>query len=73
MVFNVEELGLIHGALVSRERILREDWIPAWGEDTQRGQELQKEADAIHRLRSVVCSAKISLELGIPLDAMLPT
>jgi hypothetical protein len=65
MKLSVEELNAIHGALVTRERVIREDWIPAWGEDTKRAEELRKEADLINALRSRVCNAKIEAELGV--------
>lgn len=64
MNLTAEELDTIHAALIMRERILREDWIPSWSNDSNRVAELQKQLDSIPALRSKVCCAKLSLELG---------
>lgn len=71
MELTITELDTIHAALITRERILRDDWIPAW-EGTVRAEALKAELAVIPGLRSRMCAAKLSLELGFTIDPVAP-
>ena len=67
MELTIQELNAIHSALITRERILQSDFIPAC-EGTSRVEALRAELAMIPGLRSRVCAAKLSLELGFDIQ-----
>lgn len=61
--FTIEELDLIHISLITRQRVIRDRRIPN-AIDIERKNALIVEANALANLRSKVCAAKLSKELG---------
>lgn len=62
-VFTIEELNKMHLGLITRERVIREQWIPCT-KDSNDVNRLMKEADFLAALGRKVCAAQISKELG---------
>jgi hypothetical protein len=65
--FTIDELNSIHLALITRERVIREQWIP----NTTGGgaiQRLMDEAAALDVLQKKVCAAQLSKELGFTIE-----
>jgi hypothetical protein len=67
MELTIKELQAIHSALITRERILRDNFIPAC-EGTSRVEELKTELDLLPGLRSRICAAQLSKELGFEIS-----
>jgi hypothetical protein len=59
----VEELDLIHSALIHRRRTLP-DLINAWGINSARGRELRREMDMLPALSEKVCEVLVDATLG---------
>ncbi len=67
--FTIEELSRMQLSLITRERVIREQWIPNTT-DASEVQELTAEADAIDTLSKKVCAAKLSKELGFYVEPL---
>ena len=67
MELSINELSTIHAALITRQRVLRDDFIPAC-EGTSRVEALRAELAAIPNLAARVCAAQLSLELGFEIQ-----
>jgi len=65
--FTIDELNSIHLSLITRERVIREEWIPNTT-GASAIQRLMDEADAIDRLQKKVCAAQLSKELGFTIE-----
>ena len=65
--FTIDELNSIHLSLITRERVIREQWIPntTGASDIQ---SLMDEADALGRLQKKVCAAKLSKQFGFTVE-----
>ena len=64
------ELGHIHLSLCTRERVIREEWIP---NSTVEKNKLLAEADELQRLAHKVCAAQLSKELGFYIRPVVPS
>lgn len=69
--FSIDDLKMMHRALITRERVIRDHWIPS-ERDTDKRNLLVAEADAIDALQKRVCAAQVSLELGFYVPAAVP-
>ena len=67
--FTIEELDTIHLSLITRERVIRKEWIPCKS-FADRVEDLTAEADALRALSLKVCAAKLSKELGFDIGAI---
>lgn len=65
--FSIDELKMIHLAMISRERIIREDRIPD-ERDSVKVAALTAEADALRSLGRKACAAQLSKELGFEIQ-----
>ena len=67
--FTIEELKMMHLSLISRERVLRKDYIPH-ERDAIKQNALVAEADAVRTLGRKVCAAQLSMELGFYIEPL---
>jgi len=68
MSFTIKELDIIHSALITRERTVREKWLPHTPDTDKNKASLLEEMSMIEDLGRKVCCAKLSLELGFHID-----
>jgi len=61
---NAAQLEVIHAALITRQRIVREDYIPAYPEGSARREELVRELSMIGGIITEVVHAQLSQQLG---------
>lgn len=67
--FTIEELKKIHLALISRERLLVERWIPI-ERDSDKKESMMQEAVGLGILAKKVCAAQLSKELGFEIPPL---
>ncbi len=67
--FTIDELNRIHLALITRERVIREQWIPNTT-GSSAVQRLMDEASALDVLQKKVCAAQLSKELGFTIEPL---
>jgi hypothetical protein len=67
--FTIEELKAIHLSVITRQRVLREDWIPS-ERDTVRKNSLIAQADLLDAIGKKVCAAQVSKELGFYIEPL---
>jgi len=68
--FTIEQLDMIHSSLITRERVIREQWIPNTT-GSSAVQRLMDEASALDVLQKKVCAAKLSKELGFYIEPIV--
>ena len=68
--FTIDELDMMHRSLITRERILRDEWIPCTS-DSEDVKRLVDDANATRTLARKVCAAKLSKELGFHIDPII--
>ncbi len=68
--FTIDELDMLHRALITRERILRDEWIP-YTIDSEDVKRLTNDANATRTLARKVCAAKLSKELGFIINPIM--
>ncbi len=61
--FTIDELDMLHRSLITRERIIRDQYIPCTS-DSEDVKRLTDDANATRTLARKVCAAKLSKELG---------
>lgn len=61
--FTIAELDALHLAVITRERVIREQWIQTARNPTEKDS-MTAEADALDALSKKVCAAKLTKELG---------
>ena len=66
--FSIEDFKSMHLSLITRERMIRSQWIPLERDPVKRDR-LVAEADALDALQKRVCAAQLSLELGFYIPA----
>ncbi len=67
--FTIDELNHIHLSLITRERVIREQWIPNTT-GASAIERLKNEADALDVLQKKVCAAQLSKELGFTIEPL---
>jgi hypothetical protein len=70
--FTIDELDMMHRSLITRERILRDQYIPH-AKDSADAERLTADANAMRNLAYKVCAAKLSKELGFCIDPIVET
>lgn len=65
--FTVSELDAMHLAVITRCRVLREQWIPI-EIDTTKKEVMIAELHSLDKLSMKVCAAKLSKELGFYIE-----
>jgi hypothetical protein len=65
--FTIDELANLHLALITRQRVIREQWIPNTS-DSNDVTRLTVEADALEKLGRKVCAAQLSKEMGFEIQ-----
>lgn len=68
MSFTIKELDIIHSALITRERTVREKWLPHTTDTDKNKASMLEELGMMEDLSRKVCCAKLSLELGFHID-----
>lgn len=68
--FTIEELNNIHLALIAKERVLRENWIPH-EKSFAKKESLTQEANRLRTLCMKVCAAQLSKELGFEIKPVV--
>ncbi len=68
--FTIAELDMLHRSLITRERILRDHYIPH-AKDSADAERLTAEANTMRNLSHKVCAAKLSKELGFCVDPIV--
>lgn len=63
----VKQLWLVQLSLITRERVIREQWEPSV-QDQDTKKELLAEADDLQILQRKFCAAKLSKELGFHVE-----
>lgn len=61
---NAAQLEVIHAALITRQRIVREDYIPVYPEGSVRREELVRELAMIESIIPQVVYAQLSQQMG---------
>jgi negative regulator of sigma E activity len=62
--FTIEELDSMHISMVTRERVIREQWISIAKDDNEK-QSMLKEADFLKELQKKVCEATLNKRYNI--------
>lgn len=70
--FTTDDLKNMHLGLITRERVIRDQWIPAT-RDKNEALALMVEADSLASLGRKVCAAQLSMELGFYVPVAVPT
>lgn len=68
--FTIAELDILHLAVITRERVIREKWLQT-ARDAAEKDSMIAEADALDVLSKKVCAAKLTKELGFYVEPIL--